>query len=132
MTEYIPEDPETDVDATKLFSPIEDGAPSLRRPDDYPRFESLEVLLTAGGRYKAGKSYRPDPSGLRRAVKVDDYALGVEFLCQVWWIEGLQQVFAILQDISKDLHKFVIRGHLSDEGCDISDSISLPKKWGTS
>ena len=116
MSDVLPDDPEPEFDATQHFDPIDDGKTNAPtgRPDDYPGFESLEVLLTAGGRYKAGKSYRPDPSGVRRAVKVDDYASGTNFLCQVLWIEGLEQVFAILQDISKDPHKFVIR-HLSDE-----------------
>jgi hypothetical protein len=108
---------EIEVDVSKLFPPLDEaelGRCLGGRPDDYPSFESLEVLLTAGGRYKAGKSYRPDPSGARRAVKVDDYSSGWQFLCQVWWIEGLEQVFTLLQDISKDPHKFVIRGHLAE------------------
>jgi hypothetical protein len=113
-----PEDPEPEFDVTKLFPPLDEAVlgPSLGgRPDDYPGFESLSVLITVGGCYKAGKSYRPDPSGLRRAVKVDDYTSGVAFLCQVWWIDGLDDVFALLQRISKDPCKFVIRGHLPDE-----------------
>jgi hypothetical protein len=129
MSEYIPEDPEADVDATKFFSPIGDGA-CLGRPDDYPGFESLAVLITAGGQYKAGKSYRPDPSGARRAVKVNDYSLGWQFLCQTHWIEGLEEVFDILQDISKDPHKFVIRGHLSDEGTDVQRQHLITKEVG--
>ena len=81
------EDSEPEFDVTQHFDPIDDGKPNAPtgRPDDYPGFESLEVLLTAGGRYRAGKSYRPDLSGVRRAVKVDDYTLGWVFLCQVWF-----------------------------------------------
>jgi len=57
MPDVLPEDTEPEVDVTELFSPLDETVlgPSLgRRPDDYPGFESLEVLLTAGGRYKAG------------------------------------------------------------------------------
>ena len=81
-SEVEAEDLDEEVDADELFQAFDDGEPAQPsgRPDDYPGSESMEVLLTAGGPYKAGKSYRPDPSGARRAVKVDDYSLGTKFL----------------------------------------------------
>src|ERR1700724_2082942 len=103
--------------AVKLFGPVKvDGSspPSRSRPDDYPGFESLAVLQTAGGLYKAGKSYRPDPSGLRRAIKVDDYSSGKHFLCTSFLIEGLEDIFDLLKHLSTNPYKFVVRGVLSE------------------
>ena len=83
------EEPKPEFDVRDIFTPLDDGewSPALGRPDDYPGFESLSVLLT-GRSYRAGKSYRPDSSGLRRASKVDDYSLGTDFLCNTVWFES--------------------------------------------
>lgn len=118
MTDASNESEEPEYDAREFFPPLDEAAlgPCLEgRPDDYPGFESLCVLITAGGQYRSGKSYRPDPSGQRRAVKVGDYSLGSVFLCQVHWIEGLEEVFEMLRYISKDACKFVVRGHLAED-----------------
>jgi hypothetical protein len=117
-----PEDLEPEYDAREFFSAIDEtvSGPSLGgRPDDFPGYESLSVLQTAGGQYRAGKSYRPDPSGQRRAVKVDDYTSGWVFLCNTVWFGSLEEVFEILKELSKDPCKFVVRGYLEDEHCEL-------------
>jgi len=116
MSETVPDDPEAQIDASEIFGkPLGPPYPeSHGRPDDYPGLESLAVLLTPGGRYTAGKSYRPDPTGSKRAIKVSDYDLGWLFLCYEVWIEGLDQLFGLLNEISSDPHAFVVRGRRAD------------------
>jgi len=98
--EAMAEEPKSEFDVRDIFTPLDDGewGPALGRPDDYPGFESLSVLLT-GRSYRAGKSYRPDSSGLRRASKVDDYSLGQTSL-QHRVVESLEEVFTLLQKLS--------------------------------
>ena len=118
MSETGPEGPRLELDVREIFTPLDDDewGPSLEgRPDDHPGYENLSVLQTPGGRYRAGKSYRPDSSGLRRASKVDDYSLGTDFLCNTVWFESLEEVFTLLQKLSTDPSKFVVRGYLSDQ-----------------
>jgi hypothetical protein len=120
MSVYEPDDSEP-LDIALVFPPVEvdeTSPPSKGRPDDYPGFECLAVLRTLGARDRAGKSYRPDPSGLHRAVKVDDYSLGAQFLCRLVYFESLEEVFELLKELSADPCKFVVRGVLSDNADD--------------
>jgi hypothetical protein len=95
MSAFEPEETEPLDIAVKLFPPFkvdEAAPPSTGRPDDYPGFECLAVLHTVGGPFRAGKSYRPDPSGSRNAVKVNDCTVGTTFLCNTVWFDCLEHV----------------------------------------
>ena len=73
---------------------LEEGEPEPQCPDgpnDFAGYELLCVLRTPGGRFTATKSYRPDPTGLRTAVKAADYNSGALFLCTLTFLENLEQ-----------------------------------------
>jgi hypothetical protein len=80
----------------------------------YP--EIFWVLRTLGGRLRAGKSYRPDPSGLRIAVKAADYSLGNVFLCEWYDVDNHREFFELLKSLSTDPTAFIIRGMMADWG----------------
>jgi hypothetical protein len=83
-------------------------------PNDFAGYEPLCVLRTPGGRFTATKSYRPDPTGLRTAVKAADYNSGALFLCTLTFLENLEQFFELLRELSTDPSAFIIRGMLAD------------------
>jgi hypothetical protein len=64
MSDGLPDDPDPEFDATNHFDPIDDGKPNAPtgRPDDFPGFESLEVLLTAGGDTRPGNRIGQTPA----------------------------------------------------------------------
>ncbi len=82
--------------------------------DPFLTYEWISVLYAAGGRFRSGKSYRPDPSGARWAVKAGDYALGSQFLSTDYSIENLSEFFELLKDLAEDPHAFIVRGVRSD------------------
>ena len=116
MNILMSEDPalQTEVAEINYFEPIagDDSSPARGRPDDFPGVEIQSILWAPGGHLKAGKSYRPDPTGARRAVKVDDYKLGAFFLHNSVVIDSLEGVFHLLKSLSTDPCAFLIRGVL--------------------
>ena len=118
MTETIPSRLEPGNDATETderfwLEPEPDWPDG---PNDFYGYELLCVLRTPGGRFAATKSFRPDPSGLRTAVKAADYNSGWLFLCTLTFLENLEQFFDLLKDLSTDPSAFVVRGIYF--GCD--------------
>jgi hypothetical protein len=105
-----------DIDPEEIFKGCETGGAPVPggRPDDFPGVEIQSILRAPGGRFKAGKSYRPDPTKARRAVKVDDYKLGSVFLHNSVVIDCLEDVFDLLKSLSTDPCAFLIRGFLED------------------
>jgi hypothetical protein len=70
---------EDSLDVMDYFDVIgETLLPQGKRPEDYPGC-GIQTVLHTSRRHTAGKKYRPDPSGVRRAIKVSDYDLGSEF-----------------------------------------------------
>src|SRR3984893_18140073 len=118
MMHLVSEDPalQTEVAEIKYFEPIAgyDSSRARGRPDDFPGVEIQSILRAPGGRYKAGKSYRPDPTKARRAVKVDDYKIVSVFLHNSVVIDCLEDVFDLLKSLSTDPCAFLIRGFLED------------------
>jgi hypothetical protein len=92
----------------------------LRSPgessSEFPATEILCILQTSGSGFRAGKSYRPDASGLRAAVKAADYKLGSQFLCTVHGADNFDEFFELLKGLSTDPNAFMIRGMLADWG----------------
>jgi hypothetical protein len=114
-------EPEPEFDTTNVLAMFEDlgpRPPSRGRSDDFPGVEIQSVLLAAGGRRTAGKSYRPDPNGRRRAVKVNDYNLGTIILSTCVVIDSLEDVFELIKNISTDGHAFLMRGVLAEWATD--------------
>ena len=80
--------------------------------------EWISVLYAAGGPYRAGKSYRPDLSGSRRAIKAGDYALGSLFLSTDYGVGNFDRFFGLLKILADDPYAFIVRGVKSDwSGC---------------
>src|ERR1700730_3667715 len=103
MDVLVSEGPELQAEIGQIFEYSDDPFPLGRgRPDDFPGVEIQSILRAPGGRHKAGKSYRPDPTGARRAVKVDDYKLGSVFLHNSVVIDCLEDVFDLLKSLSTD------------------------------
>ena len=115
MDVLVSEGPELQAEIGQIFEYSDDPFPLGRgRPDDFPGVEIQSILRAPGGRHKAGKSYRPDPTGARRAVKVDDYKLGSVFLHNSVVIDSLEGLFELLKYLSIDPCSFLIRGILED------------------
>jgi hypothetical protein len=108
MSDSIVDDPKSDIGE---FSDWDDEEQD--RPADIPT-ELWSVLQTPGGRFRAGKSYRPDPSAARTAVKAEDYKLGFVFFCSLVSVHNLDGVFDLLKTLSADPSAFIIRGMLAD------------------
>jgi hypothetical protein len=63
-------------------SEYDDDLPDTEQDNEFDAGpELLWILRAPGGSFRAGKSYRPDPTGSRTAVKAADYKLGAVFLC---------------------------------------------------
>jgi hypothetical protein len=82
-------------------------------PDDYVGPEIQTVLQTLEKGCRAGKSYRPDPSGRRRAVKAADYKAGTKFFATNQIIEGLEDLYWLLVELASDPTAFLVRGVLA-------------------
>ncbi len=97
-----PDEDDDAVDITLLFDDISEFFDDLglgdkpERPDDYVGPEIQTVLQTLEKGCRAGKSYRPDPSGRRRAVKAADYKAGTKFFATNQIIEGLEDLYWLL------------------------------------
>ena len=111
MSELLVGDPKPDIDQAGLGGQYEE---EQERPGDIESPELWSVLQTPGGRFRAGKSYRPDPSASRAAVKAEDYKLGPVFFCTLVVVHHLDDVFDLLRKLSSDPSAFVIRGMLAD------------------
>jgi hypothetical protein len=107
---------EMSYDATEIDEESEFDPPGYcsDEPNDFAGCEFLCVLRTPGGRFTATKSFRPDPTGMRTAVKATDYNSGWLFLCTLTGLENLEQFFQLLQELSTDPGAFIIRGMLAD------------------
>ena len=99
MCESSADDPKPDLDEEWFYDEDED---EHERPGDIPNPEWWSVLHTPGGRFRAGKSYSPDPSGSRAAVKAADVKLGSMFFCTLVTLHNLDDVFDLLKDLSGD------------------------------
>jgi hypothetical protein len=118
VSESVPDNSEPGYDAADIDEGLE-YEPEPQCPDgpnDFAGYEVLCVLRTPGGRFTATKSYRPDPTRLRTAVKAADYNSEALFLCTLTSLENLEQFFELLQDLSTDPGAFIIRGMLADWG----------------
>jgi hypothetical protein len=112
MDNTTSEDPELDPAVAEILAywqSTSTGEASLPRgrPDDFPGVEIQSILRTPGGRLRAGKSYRPDPTRARRAVKVDDYKLGSIFLHNPVVIDCLEPNIENGFDISTSYHSIL-------------------------
>ena len=110
MSKSLVGDPKPDIDQAGLGGQYEE---EQERPGDIESPELWSVLQTPGGRFRAGKSYRPDPSASRAAVKAEDYKLGPVFFCTLVVVHHLDDVFDLLRKLSSDPSAFVIRGMLA-------------------
>jgi hypothetical protein len=112
MTEAIPDnfEPKHDTTAIDEEPEFEPEPYCSDEPNDFAGHEFLCVLRTAGSRFTATKSFRPDPSGLRTAVKAADYKSGWLFLCTPTFLENLEQFFELLKELSTDPSAFIVRG----------------------
>jgi hypothetical protein len=118
MSSSLPADhsPESDGECDEDYVYHQLQSPSECLDDDFRGPELLWVLRTPGGRFRAGKSYRPDPSGARVAVKVADYKQGAAFLCSVYSVDDLNEFFELLKALSTDPDAFIIRGMMAEWG----------------
>ena len=98
--------------------------------DEFHGSEWVSVLYTAGGPYRAGKSYRPDPIGERRAVKAADYKSGSIFLSADHLVEDLAEFFELLKELSTDPYAFIIRGVRANWGGGETKKHRLTNKTG--
>jgi hypothetical protein len=106
----MPEDADEEVDVSEYFEEIRDGPEPSGRPEDYPGVETLTILHTGTRHHPAGKSFKPDPTGKRHAIPVNDYKIGSEFaVCSVI-IDGHEPLFQLLRVLSTDHRAFVVRG----------------------
>jgi hypothetical protein len=103
MDQNMSEDPTSD--------PFDDDYVERDEPNDFAGVEFLWLLRTSASRHRAGKSYRPDPSGLRHAIKAADYKSGEIFLAQLYSVENLEDFFEYLQEWATDQSVFLVRGH---------------------
>ncbi len=87
------ESEEEPLDITAYFEDLGPGDKSHGWPDDYVGPEIQTVLQTLEKGCRAGKSYCPDPSGRRRAVKAADYKAGTKFFATNQIIEGLEDLY---------------------------------------
>jgi hypothetical protein len=111
---HEPDEGDDAVDITSLFDDLsaffDDLGPGNKRPDDYVGPEIQTILQTLENGCRAGKSYRPDPSGRRRAVKAADYKAGTKFFATTPIIEGLEDLYWLLVELASDPTAFLVRG----------------------
>jgi hypothetical protein len=116
----------------KRSEEMPDSARGLEPGDDFEYFDGMDdpeldpefvtnaevlwALRTLGSGRRAGKSYRPDPSGSRTAVKAAEYKLGLVFCCTFESAVNLNQFFELLKELSADPSAFLIRGMMADWG----------------
>lgn len=94
--------------------PFDDDWRESDRPNDFAGSEFIWVLRTSHSRHRAGKSYRPDPGGLRNAIKASDYKSGEIFLATPYAVDSLEDFFKYLQYWSMDQSVFIVRGHFAN------------------
>jgi hypothetical protein len=117
MYELLTDAFQSEVETTEISDDYDYACwDSDKPPGDIPIAEIWCVLRTPGGRLRAGKSYRPDPSGARTAVKAADYKMSAFFLCSLVSVHNLEDVLDLLRDLSTDDCAFLIRGMLFDWG----------------
>src|SRR6266851_3646455 len=109
-----PDDDTEVLDVTEFFDDLGDGPAPKGRPDDYPGVEVQTILHTLPGSV-AGKQYRPDPSGDRRAVTASEYRLGTNFFATQVDIQRLEDVLDLLQALSTDKTAFLVRGAVAEK-----------------
>jgi hypothetical protein len=95
-------------------APFDDDCYESDGPNDFAGFELLRVLRTSRGRDRAGKSYRPDSSGSRHAIKASDYKLGEVFLANAYAVDSFEDFYEYLQEWSTDQTGFIVRGHFAN------------------
>lgn len=104
----FPPPPDDDGDgsffAEDLFHDL-DGPPPLA-PD-------IQWILreTQPGR-RAGKSYKPDPTGQHRAVKVTDYKSGSEFIAAYRMVGTQYDLYCLLRELAPDPKASLVRGNV--------------------
>jgi hypothetical protein len=106
-----PDEGTDEVDVAAFFGDLGPG-PEPRRPKDYPGFELQWVLQTLERGCRAGKSYRPDPSGKRTAIKAADYRSGEQFFATSHSLEGVDDLYCLLQRFAPDPTALLVRGTL--------------------
>ena len=113
-SDFGPDDSEEEpLDVTLDFEDLGPGKESKGWPEDYIGPEIQTVLQTLEPGCRAGKSYRPDPSGNRRAVKAQSYRAGTKFFATQYIIDGLKDLYALLDKFASDPTAFLIRGVLA-------------------
>src|SRR5947207_1514027 len=107
------ESEEEELDLTLYFEDLGPGEPSTGWPDDWIGPEIQTVLKTVEKGRRAGKSYRPDPTCQRRAVKAASYKAGTNFFATEYIIDGLKDLYWLLVELAPDPTAFLVRGVLA-------------------
>src|SRR5438552_14744325 len=104
------ESEEEPLDLTLYFEDLGPGEPSTGWPEDWIGPEIQTVLRTVEKGRRAGKSYRPDPSGQRRAIKDANYRAGTQFFATHHLIENLDDLYWLLLKLAADRTAFLSGG----------------------
>ena len=107
----VPE--EEELDLSLHFEAFDLGEELTGWPEDWIGPEIQTVLRTIEKGCRAGKSYRPDPSGERRAIKDANYKAGTKFFAQEYIIDGLEDLYWLLVELAPDPTAFLVRGVLA-------------------
>src|SRR5438067_679060 len=104
---------EEELDLTLCFEVVDLGEELTGWPDDWIGPEIQTVLKTVEKGCRAGKSYRPDPTCQRRAVKAASYKAGTNFFATEYIIDGLKDLYWLLVELAPDPTAFLVRGVLA-------------------
>jgi hypothetical protein len=107
-----PEDAEEVIDLSEHFEDLGQGPERKGVSADYPEPEVQWILRDIEKGRRSGKSYRPDPTGQRHAIKNTDYKSGETFFTNSVIIKSLEDVYELLKTLAPDPRAFLVRGKL--------------------